>query len=222
MSNHSLMRYRKPKGLFGQIQQLILQPILFFKNLPEETDSRAWLWAALLTLILIGYSAIRNEAILNESTAFDGDVQTQLLLAIGAAGAIILGWILQMLLLALVTMLQGQKPRWSLNLRIVIWATIPLMLMAVAQITYMVIGGHLIDMASLAKDALPSSSSDAVYFLVSQFFRQLTIFNLWHLILFYLAAIHSLHGARWLAILLTILSFASLFLIPTLWQMMMG
>lgn len=218
MSNRSLARYRKPKGLFGQIQQLILHPVLFFQNLPEQGESRSWLWAALLTLALIGYSAVRNDAI----NSFENDVQAQLVVAISAAGTILLGWILQLLLLALVTMLKGQKPIWSLNLHIVIWASIPLMLMAIAQIAYMVIGGQLIDMGFLAGDALPSTTNDEVIILLSHFFRQFTIFNLWRMILFYLGARHSLNGARWLAILLAILSFVSFFAIPTVWEMVLG
>ena len=222
MSNRSLMRYRKPKGLFGRIQQLILQPILFFQTLPEAGESRSWLWAALLTLLLLGYAVVRNDTLLAENSGIENDVQTQLVLALSAAGAIVLGWIVQMLFLALVTMLQGQKPIWSLNLRIVIWASIPLLLMAIVQIAYMMIGGRLLDMASLADDALSSATPDNVFILLTHFFRQLTIFNLWRMVLFYLGATHSLNGSKWLAALLTVLSFISLFLIPTVWQIFLG
>ena len=218
MNNASVMRYRKPKGLVGRLQQLILQPILFFKSLPDQSESRSWFWAALLILILAGYSAVRRDAISAATSGTDGAVQARLILAIGATASIILSWLIQMLLLALATMLQGKKPIWSINFRIAIWASIPLLLMSIAQIVYMAIGGELISMAFLANESLASGTSDAITILLGNLLRQVSIFNLWRMVLFYLGASYSLNSPKWIAILLTVLSFASLFLLPTLWQ----
>jgi hypothetical protein len=220
MSNRPFIHRRQPKGLIGQIQQVILHPIHFFNHLSEQGETRTWLWAALGILLLVGYSAIRYHAMLTEGTAFDTDAQQQLILAITASGTLILAWVGQILFLALLTMLQGQRPKWGLNLRIVIWASIPLLLMALAQIVFMAAGGALIDIGLLARDTLPQTAADEVKILLANFLRQLTIFNFWRMILFYLGAQTSLKGRWWMALLITILSFATLFLIPTLIQML--
>jgi hypothetical protein len=54
------MRHR-PMGVWAQIRAAIFQPEYFFRSLAHEpAQARQWLWAAILILALVGFSAIRH------------------------------------------------------------------------------------------------------------------------------------------------------------------
>lgn len=59
----------RPRGLWGQIWMALLQPGMFFSGLPAAERTRQWLWAGLLVLALIGFSAVRQAANSGSSAA---------------------------------------------------------------------------------------------------------------------------------------------------------
>ncbi|MDL1884032.1 hypothetical protein FBR01_10325 [Anaerolineae bacterium CFX8] len=59
----ALARRSRPRGLVGQISTVLLEPGTFFRALPLNEGSRQWVWAALLILALVGFSAVRQEAL---------------------------------------------------------------------------------------------------------------------------------------------------------------
>lgn len=64
----SFMQRSRPRNLFGQISAALLQPVFFFRTLPAMGENRQWLWVALLILILLGYSAVRQQALSSSDT----------------------------------------------------------------------------------------------------------------------------------------------------------
>jgi Yip1 domain len=60
--NYSLTQPARQRGLWGQIWMTLLQPGQFFRALPAIDQTRQWLWAGLLILGLIGFSAVRQTA----------------------------------------------------------------------------------------------------------------------------------------------------------------
>jgi hypothetical protein len=61
----------RPRSLLSQISAALLQPVYFFRTLPTMGETRQWLWVGLLILLLIGFSAVRQEA-LTETNATGG------------------------------------------------------------------------------------------------------------------------------------------------------
>lgn len=59
----ALARRSRPRGLVGQISTVLLEPRSFFRALPLNEGSRQWVWAAVLILALVGFSAVRQEAL---------------------------------------------------------------------------------------------------------------------------------------------------------------
>jgi hypothetical protein len=54
-----------PRSLWGQTWLALLQPGIFFNGMPAFGETRSWLWAAILILALVGFSAVRQEALQN-------------------------------------------------------------------------------------------------------------------------------------------------------------
>src|SRR5512133_3254399 len=61
--DYALARRTRPRGLVGQMSMVLLEPGSFFHALPLAESSRQWVWAALLILALIGFSAVRQNAL---------------------------------------------------------------------------------------------------------------------------------------------------------------
>lgn len=53
----------RSRGLWGQIWMALLQPGVFFRGLREADHTRQWLWAGVVILALIGFSAVRQAAL---------------------------------------------------------------------------------------------------------------------------------------------------------------
>lgn len=53
----------RPRSLPSQISAALLQPVYFFRTLPTMGETRQWLWVGMLILLLIGFSAVRQEAL---------------------------------------------------------------------------------------------------------------------------------------------------------------
>jgi hypothetical protein len=53
----------RQRSLPSQISAALLQPVYFFKTMPTIGETRQWLWVSLLILLLIGFSAVRQEAL---------------------------------------------------------------------------------------------------------------------------------------------------------------
>jgi hypothetical protein len=62
----------RPRSLTSQISAALLQPVYFFRTLPTMGETRQWLWVGLLILLLIGFSAVRQEALTATNTGIDG------------------------------------------------------------------------------------------------------------------------------------------------------
>ena len=63
LQNVPLPQRRRTRGLPSQISAALLQPVYFFRTLPLMSETRQWLWVGLLILFLIGFSAVRYEAV---------------------------------------------------------------------------------------------------------------------------------------------------------------
>lgn len=58
-----LPQRRRTRGLLSQISAVLLQPVYFFRTLPHLSETRQWLWAGLIILFLIGFSAVRYNVV---------------------------------------------------------------------------------------------------------------------------------------------------------------
>ena len=56
-----LSQPNRPRALLGQISLLVMQPGAFFRTLPALHAERTWLWAAILILLLVGFSAVQQK-----------------------------------------------------------------------------------------------------------------------------------------------------------------
>ncbi len=66
--DYQLARQVRPRSLWGQLWTIALQPGYFFRTLPSPSDTRQWVWVAILILGLVGLSAVRQEAVQNAGT----------------------------------------------------------------------------------------------------------------------------------------------------------
>ncbi len=61
----ALAQRSRPRGVVGQVWAGLLQPAQFYRTMPPLSDTRTWLWAAVLILALISISAVRQESLRN-------------------------------------------------------------------------------------------------------------------------------------------------------------
>jgi hypothetical protein len=192
---------RKAKGFFAQVQQVILHPVAFFEALPEQAESRTWLMAAFLILLLIGYSAVQQKAAVPEdfSMSTSNPVQQHVITGLMAAFGLMIAWLVQAALLLLVAILSQRKANFALNLHIAIWSSLPFALLAMIQIAYIWAGGPIggAGLAPAISSVMPYETMTSVWgiFLLNVA-EQFTLFGLWNLALLYLGARHSIQGAK--------------------------
>ncbi len=223
---------RRPRGLWGNLSSVLLQPVAFFRAFPV---TRQWLWVALLILILTGVSAV-HQPVAQEapqtaqmpqvvappisSGSISGpeggfvappdlsgassaeaapDVSKTVMTGLLAAGGVLLAWLIQALALCEVSMINGKRPSFGMNLQIAIWASVPLALMLLIQQIYFGIGGGAGEMglALLLErwegfKSLPTFSQTVLLTLATNF----TLFWLWNLVLIYLGGRYVLNGRR--------------------------
>jgi hypothetical protein len=192
---------RKAKGFFAQVQQVILHPVAFFEALPEQAESRTWLMAAFLILLLIAYSAVQQKATVPEdfSMSTSNPVQQQVITGLMAAFGLMIAWLVQAALLLPVAILSQRKANFALNLHITIWASLPFALLAMIQIAYLWAGGPIggAGLAPAISSVMPYETMTSAWgiFLLNMA-EQFTLFGLWNLALLYLGARHSIQGAK--------------------------
>jgi hypothetical protein len=123
-----------------------------------------------------------------------------------AAGALIVQWGLLAILLTQVTMFNGRRPRIGANLQIVVWASMPLAVMAIVQTLFLSAGG------TISKPGFTGFLDDWEAYMefniyvrsfVHALASQLTLFWLWHLALIYIGARKTLRG-RYPIVILTL------------------
>jgi hypothetical protein len=147
------------------------------------------------------------------------DLSQTLITALLAAGGIMIGWLIQMLLLAQVSMFNQAVPRFSRNLRIAVWASAPLALLAIIQMVYFGFGGQPVEQGANALLAdwqgyaeLPTFYQAWLHSLSSK----ATLFWVWNFILLFVGARRALYGKWWSATLVVVLWIALATLIPVL------
>jgi hypothetical protein len=199
---------------------LLLRPIEFFRTLPNFADARHWVFAALFILVLAGVSAVQRHSLLNP-LAESSNTILNWNIALITASTFIISWIVQALLLSLVSLLKGSAPRLGLNLQIAIWAALPLGVMAGLQLLYYNAGGPIGEEGLLGLvNELPAFTSLSPFAqeAVAALAAQITIFWMWSLLLLYLGGRHTLDGG-WLAVLFVVLAWVLLVMfVPVVMQ----
>jgi hypothetical protein len=124
-------------------------------------------------------------------------ITPQLEQILGAGGSILGMWLLLTPLLAIVPFFNRTPPRWSRALKVAIWASVPLGLMALLQLVYYSAGGKAGEPGLVGiVDELPfyASLSAVQKSLVLSAASKVTLFHGWTLALMYLGARHTLRG----------------------------
>lgn len=245
MSNHPAHAsfLEPPPGLIAQIRQVLFQPRAFFASL--NRSSSQWLLIALLVAGLVAFSAIQAmPAAISipvdggppPGMPFEGEFPPDIAMpvdpgtvapsgsgsptwtvALSAAGGLVIQWLVLAILLGEISMLNRKQPDMSLNGQIVVYASLPLALMAAIQALYLSGGntisnpgftGYLLENESYLAWSLPLQS------LAYGFATHLTLFWLWQMGLLYIAGRVALHGKRW-AVLLVIALWVLLLSITT-------
>lgn len=136
-----------------------------------------------------------------------------------AAGGILLAWAIQSLILAEVSLLNGEAPKLARNLQIAVWASVPLGVMALAQLIFYALGGSGGQMGITALlmrwdgyTALPTFSQSLLHSLT----QQVTLFWLWSAILVYTGARQALRGRWWAAVIAVVIWIVLAALLPVL------
>ncbi len=209
-------RSARRRSVWQQIGAVLLSPAAFFRALPPLGKTRQWLWVALLILLLTGVSAVQQQdgaapvesgpvavpGVPELGDAGGASVSARWTAALIAASGLIVIWLLQALILGEASLLAGSAPSFSQNLHIVIWASVPLGLMAALQIVYMLAGGTIGQpgLAGLVA-ALPGYADLPALLraILTALAARLTLFWLWGLALIYLGLRHALGVPRWAA-----------------------
>jgi hypothetical protein len=139
--------------------------------------------------------------------------------ALIAASGIVLGWFIQTLLLAEVSLLKGFAPRLGRNFQVAVWASLPLGLMAVLQLLYSAAGGTVggAGLSGLIPE-LPGYENLPSFFQLAllSLATQLTLFWLWNLALIYVGARRALNGKWWSSLLVVVAWVLVIVLVPIL------
>lgn len=137
-----------------------------------------------------------------------------------AASNILLAWLILAVILCEVPPLSGGKwPRFSQNLHIAIWASLPLGLMAGLQLLYHWAGGQiglpgvsgLLPKWSVYKDLTNGQQT-----LLMSLANRATLFEFWTVILVYVGARHALRGRRWVVAQAVLVWMILILVIPVL------
>jgi hypothetical protein len=147
------------------------------------------------------------------------NVSTTWTTAIVAAGALLVAWLVQAVLLSEVTLFNGRAPRLGLNLQIAVYASIPLALMTGVQALYIAAGGVLGEpgLTGLITewDGF-SAQTPFVQALLISLTSHLTLFWLWSLLLLYLGARHALRGRWWASVLVVLAWVTTVTVVPVI------
>jgi hypothetical protein len=140
-----------------------------------------------------------NDPSLAQTGAPAPDVSKTVMTALLAATGVLVAWFIQALVLSEVTLINGTRPGFGLNLQIAIWASVPLALMLVIQQLYFAAGGKpgmmgisLVLERWAGFQTLPAFSQTVLTTVASNF----TLFWLWNLGLLYIGGRIALSGKR--------------------------
>ncbi|MBK8026906.1 MAG: hypothetical protein IPK19_37345 [Chloroflexi bacterium] len=122
----------------------------------------------------------------------DANLDSTIVIALRAAGGLIVLWVAQTLFLVLVPMLTGNRPDFGRAFQVAVWSSVPLGVMAALQIVYLEsggVGGERIGLSAVLDTwdglaALPPMLAA----LVTVCLESLTLWALWSLLLLYLGA----------------------------------
>ncbi|MBN1564907.1 MAG: hypothetical protein JXA10_13755 [Anaerolineae bacterium] len=204
---------------------------MFFRALARVENTRNWVGVSILVLGLTGFSAVRYES-LTEQNASDSPASSQLGLSeagqdsftdqfsigLTQASIIILYWLIQIMLMAVIPLFAGHPPRFGKNLQVVVWASVPLGIMAGGQLIYYVAGGAAgAAGVSGVINELPGYADypSALRTAARSLAEQLTVFWLWNLLLLYFGARYALTGKRWACLLVLIIWIPLAIFLPT-------
>lgn len=203
MTNTHAMTRRYAKGnLFSQFSGVILRPVTFFGNLPPLSATRQWLWMAVV--IVAGMGAVQFSVNTDPARS---TVDTWSMVLVLVAGQVAV-WFLLTCLLALVSMFNGQRPRFGVNLQIAVWSFAPFVLMAGLQLFYIATGGA-IHSAGLSRLIIHLPAYTEANLTTQQimlaFASNLTIFGLWQVVLLMVGARQALQGKRSVIVLVALI-----------------
>lgn len=106
-------------------------------------------------------------------------------------------WFAQVLILSQVSLFKGQAPVVSDNLQIVIWATVPLGLMALFQMFFRWTGGTIGEaglLGLMVQTSFYQSANPFLQAILKTLASHMTLFWVWSLVLIYIGARHVLQG----------------------------
>jgi len=152
-----------------------------------------------------------------EETKSPEEVSADWKTGVTAASNILLVWLSRGLLLSSISLLNGNAPRLGLNLQVVVWASLPLGLMAGLQLIYFWMGGSAGEPG--ISGLLPEWDGYKDLSLIQQdllysFTMRLTLFGLWMLALVYCGARSALRGRSWAVALIVITWVVLLVIVP--------
>lgn len=219
------------RGIHSDLIAVILRPTSFFKTLRRRPNSHTFLVAVLILISMVIFSLQANLTTTDTTTAsgFDAPIDSfpidpipsdpnssatnddsivMWMTALTTISLQVMSWSVLTLWLALVTMYNSHKPRLGKNLEIIIWASVPIALMAILQTVFIFAGGT-INSAGFS-GFLDDWARFAEFNIVLQSWlfaiaSQITLFWLWHLGLLYIGTRYVLGGKR-SVVLFTIIS----------------
>lgn len=135
------------------------------------------------------------------------DITDTLITALIAASQILTGWLVLAILLSEVSFFNSTMPKLGLNIRIAVWATVPMGVMAGIQLIYFAAGGK---PGAAGISGLLGLWQDYANFpvmtrrLLLSISSQITLFWVWSLFLLYIGARSSLRGKWWTSLIVVV------------------
>lgn len=220
------------RGVVGLIGLLLLHPRQFFRQM-ESVSSKHTLVVMLIILLLLSFSAIRqtpasmDSLAIGEDLGYEGefssvaqsDPSQSWMTGLTAAGTQVVYWLGLAVILSEVSLFNGKAPQFGRNLRIAVWASLPLGLMAAVQMLFLA-GGGSVGAAGftgfLREWQGYSEMNSYLQLAVRAVASQINLFSFWSAFLLYSGARDGLKGKRlsvglalamWLSILVLGMSF---------------
>jgi hypothetical protein len=155
---------------------------------------------------------VSTQAAATQTTDDSADTNTALMSALLAACGVLAMWAGQTMLLCLIPMLGGHRPRMGRSLQIAVWASLPLALMLGLRQIYFAAGGTggAVGLSLLLEEwSGYAALSSGAQRLLAAFMSNISLFWLWNLLLLYCGARYTLGGKYWAATLVTLIWIAA-------------
>lgn len=192
--------YRR-RSLISALSMVILRPVQFFRELPAPASTRQWFFMGLILLALAAFSSGYINPVKPTTT------QEQWAAVLLTLTQVLAMWLGLAIVLSLVSLFNGARPRLAHNLQIAIWSSVPLGIMALLQVIYVASGGAInsrgISRVIYELESYATWTPTAQQFALS-LAMHLHIFALWHLALIFVAARQALNG-RTLAVIIVLI-----------------